>query len=72
MNATSSSAIGDEGAKMASWEHRSHCVEVTSRTSGSWKCVDSETIAAVTLQSFEVNIGKELTVSWLVEIQGAT
>ena len=49
INASLSLAIRDEGAKVASWEHRSHCVEITARTGGSWERVDSKAIAAVTL-----------------------
>ena len=49
INASFSFAICDESAKVASSEHRAHCVEVTKRTTGSWKCMNGETIAAVTL-----------------------
>ena len=34
--------------------------------------MDSKAIATVTLESFKANIDKELTVRWLVEIQGTT
>ena len=36
IDASFSFEIRNEGAKVASWEHRSHCVKVTTRTSGSW------------------------------------
>jgi hypothetical protein len=34
--------------------------------------VDGEAIAAIPLQAVEVDVCEELTVSWLVEIQGTT
>ena len=36
IDTSSSFAICNEGAKVAFWEHGSHLVKVTTRTSGSW------------------------------------